>query len=313
MFFDSQNINKKYAEDVKRLCKGVERFQAINETNNRDLLDFLRLAAIDHRRMLLQLGQKQNIKLHYGACMSMVEIVTILYLYWMNIDPEQPDWNGRDRFVLSKGHAVPSLYITLFQSGYVKDNDFKVYRTIDSIFQGHPDRNKTPGIDCSTGSLGQGFPVACGMAWALKKEGSSASVYCLLSDGECNEGSVWEAALIASNAKLDNVISIIDYNKKSSYGLMQDRNDVSPLSEKWKSFGWNVLRANGHDFEDLSKVLKQAHDTKGKPSVIICDTLKGHGIPLHTRQFISSSSALDKEHYEEAIIHLNNLEKKIKD
>ncbi|WP_339713046.1 transketolase [uncultured Kriegella sp.] len=311
MFFDIQNINKGYAADVKRLLERGKPFQAIQSPKDLDLLNYLGLAAIDHRRMLLQLGQKHKIRLHYGACMSMVEIITILYLYWLNIDPEKPDWDGRDRFVLSKGHAVPSLYITLLQSGYVSDRDFEKYRTIDSIFQGHPDRNKTPGIDCSTGSLGQGFPVACGMAWALKKNGSSAKVYSLLSDGECNEGSVWEAALIAHNARLDNLISIIDYNKKSSYGSMKDRNAVSPLSQKWESFGWNVLRANGHDFEDLSRVLKQAHDTKGRPSIIICDTIKGKGIPLHTRQFVSSSSGLDESHYEEAIVYLNNLEKKI--
>ena len=311
MFFNVQNINKGYAEDVKRLRNGIKPYQAIQEPRDGELLDYLRLAAIDHRRMLLELGQKQEIWLHYGACMSMVEITTMLYLYWMNIDPNRPDWEGRDRFILSKGHAVPGLYIALLQSGYVKDSDFEKYRTLDSIFQGHPDRNKTPGIDCSTGSLGQGFPVGCGMAWALKRDKNPARVFCLLSDGECNEGSVWEAALIAANAKLDNLIAIIDYNKKSSYGSMTDRNDVSPLSQKWDSFGWNVIRAKGHDIVDLSKALKEAHATQGKPSVIICDTNKGNGIPLHARQFISSSSGLNVQNYEEAITYLNNLEKKI--
>lgn len=311
MFFDPLNINKNYADKVKNLRKDIERSKPMDESKHQEILTYLQLASVDHRRMLLQLGQKQNIRLHYGACMSMVEIITTLYLYWLNIDPKRPDWQERDRFILSKGHAAPSLYIALLQAGYVGDSDFQTYRTLDSIFQGHPDRNKTPGIDCSTGSLGQGFPVSCGMAWALKNEESQANVYCLLSDGECNEGSVWEAALIAVNAKLDNLVLLIDYNKKSSYGLMQNRNDIAPLPEKWKSFRWNVLQVNGHNIAEIFLALIQAYDKKGIPTVIICDTIKGNGIPLHEKQFVSSSSSLDEKSYREAIIHLNNMEKQI--
>ena len=311
MFFDPLNINKNYAGHVLTLRKTIEPYRSLDEGETIEILTYLKLASIDHRRMILQLGQKHNIRLHYGACMSMVEIITTLYLYWLNVDPKDPEWKDRDRFILSKGHAAPSLYIALLQSDFVKDIDFYTYRTLDSIFQGHPDRNKTPGIDCSTGSLGQGLPVACGMAWALKNEEKKSGVYCLMSDGECNEGSVWEAALIAANAKLDNLVLMIDYNKKSSYGSMKNRNDIAPLHEKWKSFGWNVLESDGHDIAAISKALNSARLATGFPTVIIYNTEKGRGIPLHARQFVSSSSALDHANYEEAIIHLNNMEKQI--
>ena len=310
MFFDSF-FNKNYAQIVKKLKSDNQPLGELNSNEHSEFLAYLNLASIDHRRMLLQLGKKHNIRLHYGACMSMVEIITTLYLYWLNVDPQNPTWYERDRFILSKGHAAPSLYIALFQAGFVPESKFSTYRTISSIFQGHPDRKKTPGVDCSTGSLGQGFPVACGMAWALKNDGNKAKVYCLLSDGECNEGSVWEAALIASNAGLNNLVLIIDHNKKSSYGSMKNRNDIVPLNMKWESFGWNVLTANGHDIADLTRSLKSALDEKNSPTVIICETIKGKGIPLLETQFVSSNNFLEKQYYDESLSNLIELENKL--
>lgn len=273
-----------------------------------DLSRALQLACVDHRRMLFELGRQHEIRLHYGACLSMTEIVLTLYLWWLRIDPQNPHAPDRDRFILSKGHAAPSLYITLFQAGFVTEEEFHNYRDLDSVFQGHPDRHKLPGVDCTTGSLGQGLGVACGLAWALRKKQSPARTYCLLSDGECNEGSVWEAAMIGANAQLANLIAIIDRNQKSSYGNMADRNDVAPLADKWRAFGWHVIEVDGHDIAAINTALAAAtqHDTG--PTVIIAHTIKGRGIPYAEKNFVRSSSGLPPDQLAESVASQNALE-----
>lgn len=258
--------------------------------------------------MLFQLGEKHGIKLHYGACLSMTEVILTLYLYWLRIDPQSPHAPGRDRFILSKGHAAPSLYITLFQAGFVPEKEFWNYRNLDSVFQGHPDRNKLPGVDCTTGSLGQGLPVACGMAWTLRRNNPDTRVFCLLSDGECNEGSIWEAAMIGANARLDNLVAIIDRNRKSSYGTMAGRNDVEPLADKWTAFGWNVLTVDGHDIPEITRALAQAGERTGRPTVILADTIKGRGNPFAEKNFVRSSSSLPPDQLAEALAGQNALE-----
>ena len=273
-----------------------------------DAIRRLERLAISHRKRLLELGQTLQIRLHYGACMSCVEILTLLYHDWMQVDPHNPGWADRDRFILSKGHAAPSLYVALAQQGFFPDHEFERFRMLGSILQGHPDRNKTPGVDCTTGSLGQGFPVGCGMALGAKIDHSPFRVYVLLSDGECNEGSVWEAALLAANLSLDRITLLVDWNEKSSYGPMRGRNDVAPLPDKWLAFGWEVFECAGHDFVSLSGALAQADQVRGRPSVLLCHTTKGKGIPYAENNNTRSNFALTSAQYEEAFAHLAILE-----
>jgi transketolase len=267
----------------------------------------LKLEALRCRRMLLDLGWQQGIRLHYGAMMSCMEILTLLYFYWMRIDPANPEWQERDRFILSKGHAAPSLYAVLMQAGYFPRAAFETFRTVNSILQGHPDRNKTPGIDCTTGSLGQGFAVACGMALAAQIDQAPYRVYALISDGECNEGSIWEAAMIAANQDLGHLIAILDWNKKSSYGPMAGRNDIEPLADKWRAFGWSVAECDGHDFVSLAGALHSAC-ADNNPTVLLCRTVKGKGIPWAEKTNTRSNFFLEGQHYREARKSLDALE-----
>ena len=287
--------------------------RALSLTKDRKKIQELMLISLAHRRKLLNLGHDLNIRLHYGATLSAVEILTALYMYWMNINPKDPSWNDRDRFILSKGHAAPSLYITLSMLDFFPEDEFQNFRKLNSKLQGHPDRHKTPGVDCSSGSLGQGFPVACGMALGGIIDNAPFKVYTLISDGECNEGSTWEAALIASNLIIDKLIVLLDLNKKSSYGTMKGRNDIEPLAEKWQAFGWRVFKCDGHDFISLTQALAQAESVKDQPSIILCNTIKGKGLPYADKHNTRSNFALTEEQYEEAISHLDALEKQIKD
>lgn len=310
-FFDATSHHGHAAAVLRR--RGARQAAPVALTSERDgeLLKLLQLACVDHRRMLFRLGEKHRIKLHYGACLSMTEILLTLYLYWLKVDPARPHWEARDRFILSKGHAAPSLYIGLFQAGFVAEDEFNNYRDLGSVFQGHPDRNKLPGVDCTTGSLGQGLGVAAGMAWALRESQPEAGVYCLLSDGECNEGSVWEAAMIAANARLGNLIAIVDRNRKSSFGTMAGRNDVEPLADKWKAFGWHVLNVPGHDIAAITGALAQARSHREGPSVIIADTIKGRGIPYAEKNFVRSSSDLPPDQLAESFAGQNAIEEEL--
>lgn len=271
----------------------------------------MKLRAIAIRRFILSLGSRLSIRLHYGAIMSVVEILTLLYDRWMTRDPELQDWESRDRFVLSKGHAAPGLYAALSFAGYFPESEFAGFRRIGSILQGHPDRTKTPGVDCSTGSLGQGFPVACGMAVAAKLDRASWKAYTCISDGECNEGSTWEAALIASNLGLDRIVVLLDANGKSSYGPMKGRNDVEPLLEKWRAFNWETFECDGHDFVSLSRSLADAETTVGKPSVVVCRTVKGKGIPWAEKNNTKSNFLMEDKYCAEALASLDEQEKEI--
>ena len=281
---------------------------ALDPNHDAAAIQQLALLAIAQRRRLLALGNDLRIRLHYGASMSCVDILTLLYQRWLRIDPRQPDWEGRDRFILSKGHAAPALYVALAQRGFFADTEFDQFRTLGNILQGHPDRNKTPGVDCTTGSLGQGFPVGCGMALGAKIDDAPFRVYALISDGECNEGSVWEAALIAANLNLDRLTLLVDWNQKSSYGPMEGRNAVAPLADKWRAFGWRTIECDGHDFVSLSNALAEAERVRNAPSVLLCHTIKGKGIPWVEANNARSNFALTAAQYEEAIAHLDTLE-----
>ena len=215
---------------------------------------------------------------HPGGSLSAAEIMTVLYFHEMNVDPAEPKKAGRDRFVLSKGHASPVLYATLAQRGYFPKEELTGFRRMGSMLQGHPDMKKVPGVEMSTGSLGQGFSASVGMAIANKLDGSSARVYALLGDGELQEGIIWEASMAAAQYKLDNLVAIIDWNGLQIDGKNEDVIAVAPVDEKFKSFGFHVIHVDGHSMSEIVDALAQAREQKGKPTAIIAKTIKGKGV-----------------------------------
>ena len=215
---------------------------------------------------------------HPGGSLSAADIVTALYFKEMNIDPENPHMEGRDKFILSKGHAGPVQYAALAERGYFPVEELWSLRKLGSRFQGHPNRDKVPGIEMSTGSLGQGFAVSVGMAMAAKMDGSKSRTYVLLGDGELQEGLIWEAAMAAAHYKLDNLCAIVDWNGLQIDGKNDDVMTVKPIDEKFRAFGFNVLVIDGHNFEEIFAALDAARECKGKPTVIVAKTNKGHGV-----------------------------------
>jgi transketolase len=196
----------------------------------------------------------------------------------MNIDPQNPKKEDRDRFVLSKGHAAPVLYATLAEKGYFNKNELLSLRKVGAMLQGHPDMKGTPGVEISTGSLGQGFSVACGMAMASKLDNAPWRVYALLGDGEVQEGLIWEAAMSAAHYKLDNMVAFLDYNGLQIDGEVEKVMNIGPIVDKFKSFGWNVIEIDGHDFDQIFAALDMAKETVGKPTMIVAKTIKGKGV-----------------------------------
>ncbi|NLD18756.1 MAG: transketolase [Clostridiales bacterium] len=215
---------------------------------------------------------------HPGGSLSAADIVTALYFSEMNIDPEAPKKADRDKFILSKGHAGPVQYSALAVRGYFGMDEFMTLRKLGSKFQGHPDMNKVPGIEMSTGSLGQGFSAAGGMAIANKLDGNPGRIYALIGDGEMQEGIIWEAAMSAAHNKLDNMVAILDYNGMQIDGKNEDVMTVAPVTDKFKSFGWNVIEIDGHDFKEILDAFDKARSCKGKPTMIVAHTIKGKGV-----------------------------------
>lgn len=215
---------------------------------------------------------------HPGGSLSAVEILTYLYFKEMNINPAEPKWEDRDRFVLSKGHGAPVLYAVLAEKGYFPIKDLDTLRKIDSYLQGHPDMQKVPGVEMSTGSLGTGFSTAVGMALAGKLDKNENYVFALLGDGENQEGQVWEAAMAGAHYKLNNLIAFIDYNGLQIDGDIANVMSPEPLADKWRAFGWNVIEIDGHDFESIEKAMASAKENKKQPSMIIAKTIKGKGV-----------------------------------
>ena len=215
---------------------------------------------------------------HPGGSLSSADILATLYFGELNIDPKNPKMADRDKFVLSKGHAVPALYAALGERGFYEVNEMMTLRQVGSKFQGHPNMSKVPGIEMSTGSLGQGFSAAVGMAIAGKIDKNPGRVYVLTGDGELQEGIVWEAAMQASHRKLDNLVAIVDLNGLQIDGKVSDVKCVCPVDEKFRSFGWNVISVDGHNFEELTTAFKEAKSSKGVPTAIIAHTHKGKGV-----------------------------------
>ena len=241
---------------------------------------------------------------HPGGSLSAVEILTALYFDEMNIDPSNPKMEDRDRFILSKGHAAPVLYATLAERGYFSEDELSNFRKFGSMLQGHPDMNKIPGVEMSTGSLGQGFSAACGMAMASKLDSAPWNVYVLLGDGEIQEGIVWEAAMSASHYKLDNLIVFLDYNGLQIDGSTEDVMNVDPIEGKFKAFGWNVITIDGHDYDQIFAALDMAKSTVGKPTMIIAKTVKGKGVSFMENEAKWHGSAPSDSDLRQALLDL---------
>lgn len=221
---------------------------------------------------------------HPGGSLSGADIVSALYFHVMRLDPARPDWPDRDRFILSKGHAAPLLYAALAQRGFFPKEELGTLRKLGSMLQGHPDLNKVPGVEMSTGSLGQGLSVANGMALAARLDGKDYRVYVLLGDGEIQEGMVWEAAMAAAHFKLDNLIAFVDYNGFQIDGAITDVMNPEPIADKWQAFGWHVLTIDGHDMAQILKAIEEAHQVEGKPVMIVAKTVKGKGVSFMENQ-----------------------------
>jgi len=241
---------------------------------------------------------------HTGGSLSAADIVTALYFYKMRHNPADPNWRERDRFVLSKGHAAPVLYGALALSGYFDKQLLKTLRKIGSPLQGHPCSRKLPGIEISTGSLGQGLSIANGMALGLKIDGLSSRVYCMLGDGEIQEGQVWEAAMTAAHYKLDNLCAIIDNNGLQIDGHCHEVMHIEPIVKKWEAFGWHVIDINGHDMEAVVRALDEAETIKDKPSMIVARTIKGKGVSFFEGKVEYHGMAPTPEELEKALKEL---------
>lgn len=217
---------------------------------------------------------------HTGGSLSAIDVLTVLYFHQMRHDPGKPDWDERDRFVLSKGHAAPALYACLAEAGYFSPDDLKSLRRLGSHLQGHPDMNKTPGVEVCTGSLGQGFSQAVGLALAGRMAGRSARTFVMLGDGELQEGQVWEAAMAAAHYRLDNLCAVVDWNGLQIDGDVDKVMQVTPIGPKFLAFNWHVLEVDGHDLDAIARALDEADRTAGQPTVIIARTVKGKGVPI---------------------------------
>ena len=245
---------------------------------------------------------------HPGGSLSATEMFTYLYFKEMNVKPEEPKWAGRDRFVLSKGHTAPGLYATLAHRGFFPVEDLLTLRRIDSYLQGHPNMNTVPGVDMSTGSLGQGVSTAAGMALGLKTQGSDARVYTLLGDGEIQEGQVWEAAMFAAHYKLDNMVVIVDNNGLQIDGNIADVMSPYPIVDKFLAFGFNTIAIDGHDFDAIEKAFKAARKCKGQPTAIVMSTTKGKGVSYMENNAGWHGKAPNDAEFEQAIAELNAAE-----
>ena len=241
---------------------------------------------------------------HPGGSLSAADVFTYLYFKEMNIDPKNPKWEERDRFVLSKGHTAPGLYAALAERGFFPVDDLPTLRHIDSYLQGHPNMNTVPGVDMSTGSLGQGISAAAGMALAARRQGKTCRIYALLGDGEIQEGQVWEAFMLAHHYGLDNLCAVIDNNGLQIDGPVDKVMSPYPIPEKLKAFGWNVVEIDGHDFDQIESAFAQARETKGVPTAIVMKTTKGKGVSYMENQAGWHGKAPNDEEYEKAMAEL---------
>jgi len=242
---------------------------------------------------------------HPGGSLSAADIMTYLYFEQMNIDPQRPSWEDRDRFVLSKGHAAPVLYATLAHRGFFPVEELKTLRKYGSRLQGHPSMRLCPGVDMSTGSLGQGISAAVGMALGAKLAEQPLMTYALLGDGELQEGQVWEAAMFAAAKGLDHLVAIVDNNNLQIDGTIEEVNSPYPIAEKFAAFGWNIIEINAHCYNEIEAAFQQAMQLNGKPTAIIAKTVKGLGVSFMENQVSWHGAAPNAEQYAQAMEELN--------
>ena len=246
---------------------------------------------------------------HLGGSCSSADIVAALYFHKMKHDPKDPKNPDRDRFLLSKGHAALVQYAALAIAGYFPQSELKKVKSLGAMLQGHPDMTKTPGIEANTGSLGQGLSIANGMALGLRLDGSKRRVYVIVGDGEQAEGQIWEAAMAASNFRIDNITAIVDCNRLQATGAIIDRFDLNPIRQKWEAFGWNTIEVNGHDVSALLEAFDAAEQVKSHPTVILAQTVKGKCISFAENNAAFHNGLLTAEQYKTALCDLDNIRK----
>ena len=249
---------------------------------------------------------------HPGGSLSIADVLTYLYFEEMNVDPTNPKNEGRDRFVLSKGHTAPALYSTLAERGFFPKEELKTLRKTHSRLQGHPDMKGVPGVDMSTGSLGLGISTACGMALSAKYNGKDYRVYTVIGDGESEEGQVWEAAMFAAHYKLDNLVAIVDLNGLQIDGPITEVMNPTPHDEKFRAFGWHVINVDAHDFDSIEAAFKEARTVKGKPTVLIARSVKGKGVSYMENSCEWHGQAPKTDLYEVAVADLKKIEDELK-
>ncbi len=243
---------------------------------------------------------------HPGGSLSSADLMVGLYFGGIiKVDPADPEWAGRDRFILSKGHVAPVVYSVLARKGFFPVEELATLRRLGSILQGHPHKGSTPGLDCSSGSLGQGLSVTNGLAVGFKKQGMDNRVYCLLGDGELQEGQCWEAVMTAAQQKLDNVCAIVDYNHVQLDGTTEEIKNMGDLAAKWHDFGWNVIELDGHDMEEVVNAFEMAKTVKGRPTVLIAATVKGKGVSFMENDCNWHGNAPSAEQLEKALAEIN--------
>jgi transketolase len=273
---------------------------AVSEEQIRSLKDRARRMRIDILKMLHGCGSG-----HTGGSLSATDIMTALYFYKLKHDPKKPDWKGRDYFILSKGHAAPVLYTTLAHAGFIETAELCTLRKLGSRLQGHPDSKYLPGVEISTGSLGQGLSVACGIALSQKLDKAPNRVYAVLGDGELQEGQIWEAAMTGAHYKLDNLCVFIDNNGLQIDGPVAKVMGVEPITDKWRAFGWDVQDIDGHDMAQITTALDKAETVKGKPTAIVCRTVKGKGSKCFEGKVEFHGTTPSKEELETALKELD--------
>ena len=244
---------------------------------------------------------------HPGGSLSVADVLTLLYFEVMNVDPKNPKMEDRDRFVLSKGHTAPALYGVLAEKGFIPKEDIKTFRNVNSYLQGHPDMNKVPGVDMSTGSLGQGVSAAGGMALAAKLDNKDYRVYSVLGDGELEEGQVWEQAMFAAHYKLDNFTIFVDNNGLQIDGDISKVMNPNPIDKKFEAFGWHVIKVSAHNFEELMAAVDEAKATKGQPTAIIMKSVKGKNVSFMENNAGCHCSAPNEKQYNQAIAELDEI------
>ncbi len=274
----------------------------LTKNTNMTIAELEKKARILRLNIIKMIGVGQ--KGHLGGSCSLAEIVAVLYFHKMKHDPRNPSWEGRDRFLLSKGHAALVQYAALAESGYFPKEEIGKVKRLGAMLQGHPDMLTTPGIEANTGSLGQGLSMACGMAAGLKIDSKKNKVYCIVGDGEIAEGQIWEAAMAASYYKLDNLVAILDKNGLMATGPITERYDTNPLKEKWLSFGWHVQEIDGHNIREIIDALDKADNITGKPKMIIARTVKGRGIDFAEHIAAYHNGELTQEQFEQACAKL---------